>query len=138
MAWRQFLDSPLWGTWFTAAGVQKFTLYTVGATRNLLPTHSDVMDLLANGGMLGVGLWALGLIRILQRARQRLLTPRRLTHPWAPLAHTLAVVSLAAVVTYSFNPVMLQPGMSYLMWMSFGVLLGLTSRAGAEKSGARL
>lgn len=137
LAWRRFLDSPLWGTWFSGRGAQKFTLYTVGATRNVLPTHSDVMDLLANGGVLGIGLWALGLGLIARRAWRELLAPRRFSHPWAPYGHTLAVVSIAAVVTYSFNPVMLQPGMSYMMWMSLGILLGLALRAESDAAGER-
>jgi hypothetical protein len=137
IAWRRFLGSPVWGTYFTGRGARKFTLYTVGETHNVLPTHSDVMDLLANGGVLGVGLWAIGLVSIARRAWRRLLAPRLLSHPWAPAAHTLALVSAAAAVTYAFNPVMLQPGMSYLMWMSLGVLLGLALRVGADDNGAR-
>lgn len=131
LAWRQFLDSPAWGTWFTAQGVQKFTLYTVGSTRNLLPTHSDVMDLLANGGVLGIALWFVGLFKIAHRAWRCLLAPRWRAHPWAPYAHTLTMISLAAVVTYAFNPIMLQPGMAYLMWLSLGFLLGLALRSDA-------
>ncbi|MBI3897914.1 MAG: hypothetical protein HY308_06415 [Gammaproteobacteria bacterium] len=129
LAWERFLESPFWGTGFVVASVEKFRLYTVGSTRNVLPTHSDVMDLLANGGALGIGLWALGLIRIGRFAYCRMLASRYLSHPLAPYVHTLAVISLAAVITYSFNPIMLKPGMAYLVWISLGFLLGLALRS---------
>lgn len=131
LAWQRFLDSPVWGTGFAVASVEKFTLFTVGATRNVLPTHSDIMDLLANGGALGIALWAFGLLKIGRCAYRRLLAPRWLSHPWAPYGHTLAAISLAAIATYAFNPIMLQPGMSYLMWISLGFLLGLALRSDA-------
>ena len=35
------------------------------------------------------------------------------------------MVSLAAIATYAFNPIMLKPDMAYLIWLSLGFLLGL-------------
>jgi O-antigen ligase len=130
-AWERFLDSPLWGTLFAVEAVQKFTLYSIGISRNLLATHSDVLDLLANGGLLGIGLWLYALARIARAAHANLLRPEFLDREWAPHAHTLAVVSLAGIITYAFNPIMLQPALAYLMWTSLGMLAGLALRMNA-------
>jgi len=127
-AWNRFLDSPLWGTLFAVEAVEKFTLYTIGVSRNLLATHSDVLDLLANGGLLGVALWMYGLWRIARAAYASLLHPEFLDREWAPVAHTLAVISLAGVITYAFNPILLQPALAYLLWTSLGLLAGLALR----------
>ena len=75
-AWRSFTDSPLWGSMFAAEAVRKFTLYTIGIARNMLPTHSDILDLLANGGLAGISLWALGLAMIARTAARGALAPR--------------------------------------------------------------
>jgi len=127
-AWERFLDSPLWGTVFAVEAVEKFSLFSVGVARNVLPTHSDVLDLLANGGLLGIALWLLALTRIGRAARENLLQPEFLERPWAPPAHTLAVMSIAGIITYAFNPILLQPALAYLVWTNLGLLAGLALR----------
>lgn len=130
-AWDRFAASPLWGTLFAAEAVDKFTLYAIGISNNVLPTHSDIMDLLGHGGIVAMTLWLAGLALIASVACKNLLAPRFLDHAWAPYAHTLALMSLAGVITYAFNPVLLQPGMAYLLWTNLGLLLGLSLRAAA-------
>ena len=127
LAWERFLESPLWGNHFAVEAVEKFTGYEIEAG-NLLATHSDVLDLLANGGLLVVLLWLYALARIARIAGVRLLAREWLDQPWAPQAHALAVMSLAAIVTYAFNPILLQPGLAYLVWTNLGMLLGLALR----------
>lgn len=131
-AWQQFLDSPIWGTAFSAESVRKFTLYTVGIARNRLPTHSDLMDLLANGGLLAIGLWLFGYLRIGVFAYRRILAPRFLHYPWASQGHTFAAISLAAIVVYAFNPILLQPEMAFLVWTTLGMLVGLAASCDPE------
>lgn len=131
LAWERFVDSPLWGTLFSVEAVGKFTLYATGVANNMLATHSDVLDLLANGGLLGIGLWMYGLARAARVAHANVLHPRLLDRPWAPHAHALAVISAAGVVTYAFNPILLQPALAYLLWTSFGMLAGFALRAEA-------
>jgi len=131
-AWRRFTASPLWGTLFTAEAVRKFTPFSIGIAHNLLPTHSDVLDLLANGGILGVGLWALGLGRIARVAAREALAPRLLDQPEAPYAHALAMISIAGVTTYAFNPILLQPPKAFLLWACLGLLLGAALRRRAR------
>ncbi len=130
LAWQRFLDSPLWGTGFAAVSVKKFSLYSINIAGGMLPTHSDVMDLLANGGLLAVTLWATGILMIAYRTRRWLVARVHGEHPWAAYAHTLLGLSAAAIVTYSFNPVLLDPGMAFLLWSSLGLLAGMSVRAG--------
>ncbi|MCW5605857.1 MAG: hypothetical protein KIT18_15050 [Burkholderiales bacterium] len=134
-AWERFGESPLWGTLFSAEAVEKFTLYSIGIAGNVLPTHSDILDLLAHGGMIALLLWFLGLTRIMRCSFRNILHPGFLDHPWAPYAHTLALMSVAGVVTYAFNPILLQPPMAYLLWTNLGLLLGLALRAGTLRAG---
>jgi O-antigen ligase len=126
-AWQQFTESPLWGTSFSAESVREFTLYSIGIARNRLPTHSDVMDLLANGGLLAMGLWLWAYIKAGAFAYRRILAPRFLHSPWAAQAHTFALISISAIIVYAFNPVMLQPELAYLAWTTFGFLVGLAA-----------
>jgi hypothetical protein len=137
LAWSRFQDSPLWGTLFAVEAVGKFTLYSVGDTDNMLATHSDLLDILANGGLIGGGLLAYGLWRVAHAAAQSLLKARFLDRPWAPQAHALAVMSAAGVITYAFNPILLQPSMAYLLWTNLGLLVGLTLYARSESPGQR-
>ena len=133
LAWERFLESPLWGNHFAVESVEKFSGYEI-AVGNLLATHSDVLDLLANGGVLVVLLWLYALARIARIAASRLLAREWFDQPWAPQAHALAVMSLAGIVTYTFNPILLQPALAYLVWTNLGMLLGLALRNTAVPS----
>ena len=127
-AWQRFLASPLWGNGFTNEATEKFTLYSIGVAGNVLPTHSDVLDVLSNGGLLAAVLAAAGLIAIARLAWRRLLHPGALARPEAPYAHALALMSLAALAVCAFNPILLQPPMAALAWSNLGLLLGLALR----------
>lgn len=129
VAWARFSESPLWGTLFAVESVDKFTPYAIGIARNMLPTHSDILDLLANGGILAVLLWTLGLAAVVRIAFRKLLHPEFVRDAWAPYGHALAVMSFAGVFTYAFNPILLQPSIAYLLWTNLGLLLGLSIRA---------
>jgi hypothetical protein len=132
-AWERFTSSPVWGTLFAAEAVEKFTLYDIGIARNVLPTHSDVMDLLAHGGSIAIVLWAFGLMRIAWISFRNLLHPKFRGHPLAPYGHALALMSLAGVITYAFNPILLQPSMAYLLWTNLGLLVGLSLHARGQR-----
>jgi hypothetical protein len=130
LAWDKFLDSPLWGSLFTGSSVAKFPLYEIASSAGgVLPTHSDVMDLLSFGGVLAIALWLYGLFLVARAGNRSLLNPTTYEHPWTPYAHTLAVMSLAAIISYSFNPILAQPGLAFFVWSNLGLLLGLSMRA---------
>ncbi|MGH8769964.1 MAG: O-antigen ligase family protein [Burkholderiales bacterium] len=128
LAWDKFLDSPLWGSLFTGSSVAKFALHETAAG-GILPTHSDVIDLLAFGGVLAIALWLYGLYLIARAGNRSLLNPSDYEHPWTPYAHSLAVMSLAAIISYSVNPVLTLPGLAFFVWSNLGLLLGLSMRA---------
>lgn len=129
LAWNKFLDSPLWGSLFTGSSVAKFPLYEIASAGSVLPTHSDVMDLLSFGGIMAIALWLYGLFLVARAGNRSLLNPTTYEHPWTPYAHTLAVLSLAAIISYSFNPILTLPGLSFFVWSNLGLLLGLSMRA---------
>lgn len=125
-AWLRFQESPLWGSWYTAPAAEKFEGFDTGVARNVLPTHSDILDILAQGGLFALALWAWGLIRIGRRAYAALLRPEAEVHPLAPYGHALACTSLAGVLAYAFNPIFMQPVKALLLWGSLGFLVGVT------------
>lgn len=132
----RFLESPLWGTLFAVEAVEKFTLYSVGVANNMLATHSDILDLLANGGVLGVALWLLALARVARAVQANLLRRELRDDPRVPYAHALIVMSAAGVLTYAFNPILLQPAMAYLLWTNLGLLVGLALTAASAEPAA--
>jgi hypothetical protein len=136
-AWGRFTDSPVWGTLFTAEAVERFSLYTIGVARNVLPTHSDLLDLLAHGGIIAAALLLLGLARAARLAWRTVLGRESLDHPGAPYAHTLALLTIAGIATCAFNPILLQPSMAYLLWSNLGVLIGLALRRDALPASGR-
>lgn len=133
-AWEAFRVSPFWGSAFTAPTVSEFPLYEIGIAGNRLPTHSDLMDLIAHGGALAALAWLASLLRIGGRVRAAL-APRAGTGSTHDAAlHGLTAMSLAAVVVYAFNPILLQPPLAWLVWAPLGVLLGAAlHRAGAAR-----
>ena len=124
-AWRRFLDSPIWGTAFAASGTEKFTGFDIAAAKGVLPTHSDVLDLAANGGVIALVLWLWGYLRIARLAWRHLLRKRERSELLA-VAHTLACMNLCGILVYIFNPIMLQPAKALILWTSMGLLLGLS------------
>jgi O-antigen ligase len=125
-AWQRFLDSPIWGTGFTGAGAEKFTAFETGVSDNVLPTHSDILDIFAHGGVLGAALWLWGLWRVARLAWSTVLRPRYRAHRLAPYGHALVCMSVAGVLTYAFNPIILQPAKSLLLWANLGFLVGIS------------
>lgn len=124
LAWRHFLESPFWGTGFTGEGTEKFHGYQITVAKGILPTHSDVLDLLAQGGVLAIVLWLWAYVRIGKFALKYALRGRR-RDGLSIAAHTLACMSLTSIMVYAFNPILLQPAKALLLWGEFGMLLGI-------------
>lgn len=125
-----FKESPVVGKSFTGAGAEKFGLFTVAASTQVLPTHSDVLDILAQGGVIGLGFFIFALWCIARYIHNRFrgraassLSPGLVAH-----FHWLAVSCLSVVPVIAFNPIMLQPGKAFILWMNLGILLGLAKR----------
>lgn len=123
-AFNRFKDSPVWGTSFTGAATERFTGFTIRAAKGVLATHSDILDLAAQGGILALWLWLWSYKRIGFFALRHVLRERP-RDDLAAAAHALACMSLATIVVYAFNPILLQPAKSLLLWGQLGMLLGI-------------
>jgi hypothetical protein len=126
IAWNKFLSSPLWGTCFTGSATEKFTGFDIGIAGNNLPSHSDMLDLAANGGLIALALWAWAYIRLGRNALKYALKAK-VGNDTEAAAHTLACTSFASIFVYAFNPIMLQPIKALLLWWHFGLLIGITA-----------
>lgn len=125
MAWNNFMESPIWGSSFTEAATKRFTAFEIAAARGILATHSDVLDLAAQGGLIALLLWIWSYIRIGRLSLQYVLRGRVQDDVHAS-AHTLTCMALAAIIVYAFNPILLQPAKALLHWAQIGLLLGIT------------
>jgi O-antigen ligase len=134
-AWQRFLESPGWGTGFAGAAAERFKAFDTGVSDNVLPTHSDILDILAHGGLIGIALWLWGMLRAARLAWTRVLRPARQQHGLAPYAHALACMSLVGVLVYAFNPIILQPAKALLLWANLGLLTGIALMGGREQAG---
>lgn len=135
-AWSNFQASPGWGNGFTASATEKFKDFDIRVARGVLPSHSDVLDLAAHGGLLALALWVWTYARVGRLAWTALLR-RRPVDDITAAAHALACMNLTAIVVYAFNPIMLQPVKAFLLWGQFGLLLGLALHAARETVAAR-
>lgn len=144
-AWTKFLDSPFIGTGFVGPSSEFFPLFTVQMDTQILPTHSDLLDILANGGVVGFALWMVGMAWMLQGGLRLALTtpqqtpqrtpkqtPKRTQTPMqAPmqarprretaLIHFVNLSALCAFLTCLFNPVLQYPNTSWTYWSLFGI-----------------
>lgn len=123
----KFVESPLIGNLFSGPASERFDLYQVVVSyTNILPTHSDVLDILANGGVLLSLLFLVGVWRML-----RLLfitidnATLEKTKVYLPALHGLFSVFLAGIITLVFNPVLTQPNSALMLWASLGIGVGL-------------
>lgn len=130
-AWNNFRASPVWGNGFTGSGTEKFKGFDINVARGVLPSHSDVLDIAANGGALAVLLWLWAYLRAGRLAWRNVLRHRQPDELTAA-AHALACMSLTAIIVYAFNPIMLQPVKALLLWGQFGLLLGIALHRGAN------
>lgn len=128
--WENFQKSPVWGKSFSGAGAEKFGLFTVAASTQVLPSHSDLLDILAQGGLIGVALFGYGLWRIGRYTQKRFRDrpPGALSDGLVAHFHWIAVSCIASLPVVAFNPIMLQPGKAFILWMNLGILLGLAMR----------
>lgn len=126
MAWDKFLSSPYWGTMYADTPIIEFTLYYIGLADNKLPTHSDILDMLAHGGVLG---FALFLVAITLPVRAGFKALRNLPDGAGSGAraaiHGLLGLVVAGIIAMTFNPLLLNHIMGSLFWLIQGLLFGL-------------
>lgn len=122
-AWEKFLDSPLYGTAFTDNSNIDFPQFTV-AGQNRVVNHSDWLDMLSHGGLLGFLLFIGALWTPLRLSRLRLMPPNARLHA---ALHGLKAIMLGGMVVMLFNPVMLNMPIGTVFWFNAGLLAGLGS-----------
>lgn len=126
-AFTKFLESPVYGTAFTGAATERFDLFDVmTSVSNVLPTHSDPLDILAHGGVIFSILFVYGiwkLLRLMSRAAEA--APNSTVEQCLPGLHACTAVFLSGLLTMSFNPVMTQPNSALMLWTTTGIGLGL-------------
>ena len=131
--WADFTNSPIWGKSFSGAGAEQFGLFQVGSSTQILPSHSDLLDILGQGGVIGMALFIFALWRIGRyiyvnfRARR----PGALSKTMEAHFHWLTVSCLSTISVVAFNPIMLQPGKAFVLWMNLGIVLGIAIRCRA-------
>lgn len=128
-ALNNFRSSPLWGNGFTGSATEKFKGFDIDVAGGVLASHSDVLDLAANGGALALLLWLWAYLRAGRLAWRNVLRQRPPDELTAA-AHALACMNLAAIIVYAFNPIMIQPVKALLLWGQFGLLLGIAVHRG--------
>ena len=117
--WQEFLDAPVFGAAFYGS-----PLVSVQRQNLIIPSHSDLLDLLAFGGTVGTLALLLPVLSfIFSIFRLRHMTSERLA---ALFGYGLVVM---LVIVMAFNPVWLQPKMGGFLWMGFAVMAGVLSRS---------
>lgn len=133
MAWEKFLSSPAWGSLFADTPIIKFKLYFIGLADNKLPTHSDVLDMLAHGGVLGFALFLVAITLPLRSGIKALRLKTDALDPAARAAiHGMLGVVAAGIICMAFNPLLLNYVMASLFWLIQGLLYGLSRRVVAS------
>jgi hypothetical protein len=124
----RFADHPLAGTFFV--GSPLLSLFRSDAPSNLyIPSHSDLLDILGFGGVLGFGLFAIPVWRVTVAELRRVAEHAR-QQDWLRV-YSVAVVSVF-ITEMAFNPVWNQPA---LMWM-FCLALACLARTADAGVGA--
>ena len=126
IAWERFTASPIWGSAFMAESTSRFTGFDTGVARNVLPTHSDWLDILANGGVIGALLWLAGIWLTWRTVRR--VDAAAASRQTLALIHCLACIFLATLLSCMFNPLLSQPVVALMAWSSWGLCMGLALR----------
>ena len=107
-----FLESPIWGTLFMGS-----PLVDIGSLR--IPSHSDILDILAFGGFLGFFLFLFPFIRLFHFFKKRM-------DVVFEVRDDATVISLFVTCTFLiemlFNPVWNQPKIATIFWCFAGCL----------------
>jgi O-antigen ligase len=124
-AMRQFFDSPIWGSAYTAGSGEAYR----ESFRVLnIPTHSDVLDILKHGGLIGFALFVWGYWKIFALVNRAVTA----TKGDALLnAYFVAVrfFQVAALVVFSLNPLLLKGPFLIVIWGNLGLAVGMALAA---------
>ncbi len=111
--WLEFLDNPIFGTAFTGS-----PLIEIGTL--IIPSHSDLLDLLAFGGLITVVTFVYPISKVvisilINNSEDRLII-------W------LVLVLMLILLTMVVNPILSTPRMGFFFFSTIGLLFGFVSR----------
>lgn len=119
----RFLGSPIWGTAFADTTLVKLTgLIVLG--KDTLVSHSDMLDVLSHGGLIGAVLFLFGLYRVFFRAVKVLRSA--VDDEVKSLVHGLSMIVVGGIITASFNSPLITLPIGVLFWFSFGLLAAVS------------
>jgi hypothetical protein len=119
-AWENFLASPIYGMAFSGSSHGSFLLFPIFGHYEV-GTHSDLMDVLAQGGVVGFVIAAAAYIAPLRLSR----VPRELDAHASACIHGMRAIHFAGCVVMLFNPVAVNYPLSTMLWFNAGLLVGL-------------
>lgn len=123
----RFLDSPVWGEAFLDASVERFDLFKVGTATQVLPTHSDPLDIAAHGGIIGIGCWLMALAPLLLRCWRSVLGGRGPPGGGSPVVfHVYLFIVTCGLFVCAVNPILNIPNQAFAFWAALGALMTMS------------
>lgn len=120
-AWAAFLKSPIYGYAFLQGSGEDFREFV----RLLnIPTHSDVLDILKHGGLIGLVLFLWGYVKLF-RLIQRAVAATRDDHLLHAYFVGMRFFQFTAFITFLINPVLLKGPFLVVIWGGLGIAAGI-------------
>lgn len=128
-AWNQFQASPIWGNAYLSGSGEVYTEYLRALS---IPTHSDLLDMLKHGGLIGFSLFVWGYAKIFL-----LVTRARAATQGDHLLHAyftgVRFFQATALVTFAINPLLLRGPFLIVIWCNLGLATGIAMTVLAER-----
>lgn len=119
-SYTRFMENPLVGTGFSDSSlIDLGTLIVLGD--NVLISHSDLLDILSHGGLIGAGLFVFGFYRVLARAVRALRSPASAADK--AMIHGLLLIVVSGLIVAAFNSPLITLTVGVMFWFSTGLLL---------------
>lgn len=127
IAFDEIAQSPVLGDYFSGGSGTRYKETTgTGLTYSMnIPTHSDLLDVLKHGGIIGFLLLMWGLWRTFKFSFSGVTSDLCLVSKSDFVRNVafLELVCLSLVLVIAVNPVLLQPSLALVFWVSCGLVL---------------
>ncbi len=131
--WHKFLGSPIYGDEFVGTPNLVFDLYEIDIGTQNLPSHSDVLDVLAHGGIIGASLLALFVVGF---GRSFIAACKiKVSDEVYAARVTLFAMSAGALFTMTSNPVWANTTNAFMFWSILGLCQALCNPKRDHESG---
>ena len=120
-ALQQFYGSPIWGNAYLRSSGE---VYNDGFRNYYIPTHGDVLDMLKHGGLIAFSLFVLGYWKIFSLMHRAVKATRddRVLNAYFTTARFFQA---AALLTFTFNPLLLKGPFLFVIWAQLGLAAGM-------------